>query len=47
MGLAMPGLALAQQLYIALASQGHSRSGTHALELALASMSGIDWTKRK
>jgi 3-hydroxyisobutyrate dehydrogenase len=47
MGLAMPGLALAHQLYIALASQGHARSGTHALELALASMSGIDWKKRK
>jgi 3-hydroxyisobutyrate dehydrogenase len=47
MGLAMPGLALAQQLYVALASQGHSRDGTHALELALASMSGIDWKNRK
>ena len=44
MGLAMPGLALAHQLYLALAAQGHSRDGTHALELALASMSGIDWT---
>jgi 3-hydroxyisobutyrate dehydrogenase len=46
MGLAMPGLALAHQLYVALSSQGHGRDGTHALELALASMSGIDWTKR-
>jgi 3-hydroxyisobutyrate dehydrogenase len=46
MGLAMPGLALAHQLYVALSSQGHSRDGTHALELALASMSGIDWKKR-
>jgi len=46
MGLALPGLALAQQLYIALAAQGHARDGTHALELALASMSGIDWKKR-
>jgi 3-hydroxyisobutyrate dehydrogenase len=46
MGLAMPGLALAQQLYVALAAQGHARSGTHALELALASMSGIDWKSR-
>jgi 3-hydroxyisobutyrate dehydrogenase len=46
MGLAMPGLALANQLYISLAAQGHSRDGTHALELALASMSGIDWKKR-
>lgn len=46
MGLAMPGLALAHQLYLALAAQGHSRDGTHALELALASMSGIDWPER-
>jgi 3-hydroxyisobutyrate dehydrogenase len=46
MGLAMPGLALAHQLYVALSSQGHGRDGTHALELALASMSGIDWKNR-
>ncbi len=46
MGLSMPGLALAHQLYLALAAQGHSRDGTHALELALASMSGIDWRER-
>jgi 3-hydroxyisobutyrate dehydrogenase len=46
MGLALPGLALAQQLYWALAAQGHSRDGTHALELALASLSGIDWKNR-
>ncbi len=46
MGLSMPGLALAHQLYVALAAQGHGRDGTHALELALASLSGLDWTKR-
>jgi 3-hydroxyisobutyrate dehydrogenase len=46
MRLALPGLALAQQLYWALAAQGHSRDGTHALELALASLSGIDWKNR-
>ena len=46
MGLALPGLALAKQLYTALAAQGHGRSGTHALELALAQLSGIDWKKR-
>ena len=46
MGLALPGLALAQQLYIALAAQGHARDGTHALELALAQLSGIDWRGR-
>ena len=46
MGLSMPGLALAHQLYLALQAQGHGRDGTHALELALASMSGVDWVKR-
>jgi 3-hydroxyisobutyrate dehydrogenase len=47
MGLCLPGLALSQQLYVALKSQGHGRAGTHALELALASLSGIDWKKRE
>jgi 3-hydroxyisobutyrate dehydrogenase len=46
MGLAMPGLALARQLYEAVIAQGHARAGTHALQLALASMSGIDWRER-
>jgi 3-hydroxyisobutyrate dehydrogenase len=46
MGLSLPGLALAHQLYVSLAAQGHARDGTHALELALASMSAIDWQKR-
>ena len=46
MGLALPGLALAKQLYQALKSQGHGRDGTHALLLALASLSGIDWKNR-
>jgi 3-hydroxyisobutyrate dehydrogenase len=46
MGLALPGLALANQLYLALRSQGHGRDGTHSLILALAALSGIDWTKR-
>ena len=44
--IAVPGVALAHQLYIALQAQGHGRDGTHALELALAAMSGIDWMKR-
>ncbi len=46
MGLALPGLALAQQLYISLAAQGHARDGTHALQLALANMAGVDWKSR-
>lgn len=43
MNLCMPGLALAHQLYVALAAQGHEKSGTHALQLALASMSNVNW----
>jgi 3-hydroxyisobutyrate dehydrogenase len=46
MGLSLPGLALANQLYIALRSQGHGRDGTHSLMLALAALSGIDWKSR-
>ena len=39
-GLALPGLALVQQLYLAVKAQGHGRSGTHALFLALESLNG-------
>ncbi len=46
MGLALPGLALAHQLYLALRAQGHGRDGTHALQLALASLSNVDWKNR-
>jgi 3-hydroxyisobutyrate dehydrogenase len=46
LGIALPGLALAKQLYVALQAQGHGRDGTHALELALARLSGIDWKSR-
>ncbi len=46
MGISLPGLALAHQLYLDLKAQGHGRDGTHALELALAKLSGIDWRKR-
>ncbi len=46
MGLALPGLALANQLYLALKSQGHGRDGTHSLILALASLSHVDWMSR-
>jgi 3-hydroxyisobutyrate dehydrogenase len=44
--LALPGLALARQLYAAVVAQGHARAGTHALQLALASLSGVDWQTR-
>jgi len=46
MDLSLPGLALAQQLYTALRAQGGGRKGTHALQLAMASLSGIDWEGR-
>lgn len=41
--LALPGLALANQLYVALQAQGHGRDGTQALVRALASLSGQPW----
>ena len=43
MDLSTPGLALAQQLYVALMAQGKGRKGTHSLILALASLSNVDW----
>ncbi len=46
LGLSLPGLALAHQLYLSVSALGHGREGTHALELALAAMSGIDWKTR-
>jgi 3-hydroxyisobutyrate dehydrogenase len=46
MKLSLPGLALANQLYIALQAQGHGRDGTQALMLALAKLSAIDWKAR-
>ncbi len=47
LGLALPGLSLARQLYNAVAAQGHARAGTQALQLALASLSGINWENRQ
>jgi len=41
--LALPGLALAETLYRAVEAQGHARDGTHALMLALARISNLDW----
>ncbi len=46
MQLALPGLALAEQLYRAAAAQGCARNGTQALQLALARLSNIDWQRR-
>jgi 3-hydroxyisobutyrate dehydrogenase len=43
MKLSLPGLALAEQLYRAVDAQGLGRKGTHALMLALASLSKLEW----
>ncbi len=41
MGLSLPGLALAQQLYLAVQAQGGADKGTQALMLALENMNGV------
>lgn len=43
MRLSLPGLALAEQLYRAVEARGNGRDGTHALMLALARLSAVDW----
>jgi 3-hydroxyisobutyrate dehydrogenase len=42
--LSLPGLALAEQLYRAVEAQGYARKGTHALMLALAHLSALEWS---
>lgn len=46
MELSLPGLALAHQLYLSVQANKHGRDGTHALMLALAQMSNVDWKSR-
>ncbi|MEO5634298.1 NAD(P)-dependent oxidoreductase [Gaiella sp.] len=46
MNLALPGLALAHELYLALRAQGGGRKGTQALLLALARLSDVTWEPR-
>lgn len=41
MRISLPGLALAEQLYLAVQAQGNERKGTQALMLALEQLSGI------
>jgi 3-hydroxyisobutyrate dehydrogenase len=41
MNLALPGLALANQLYLAVQAEGFGRKGTHALMLALEHLSNV------
>lgn len=47
MKLALPGLALAEQIYRAVDAQGMGRKGTQALILALAKLSQTDWKPGK
>lgn len=42
MGLALPGLSLVHQLYIAVRAQGYGKKGTHALMLALEQLSNTE-----
>ncbi len=44
MQLAVPGLALAHQLYVALQAQGGGRKGTQALLQAMARLSDVEWS---
>jgi len=46
MKISLPGLALANQLYVALQAQGGGRNGTQALIRALSSLSNVDWENR-
>jgi len=41
MGIVLPGLALANQLYLAVQAQGYGRKGTHALMLALEQLANV------
>jgi 3-hydroxyisobutyrate dehydrogenase len=41
MNLSLPGLALANQLYLAVQAQGWGRKGTHALMLALEQLANV------
>ncbi len=43
MRLCLPGLALAQQLYLSLIAHDRGRLGTQALQLALAELSAVEW----
>jgi 3-hydroxyisobutyrate dehydrogenase len=45
MQLSLPGLALAEQLYVSAQAQGHGRDGTQALLLALAALSDVSWPR--
>ena len=46
MKLALPGLGLAHQLYVALKAQSRGQLGTHALALALEELNTIKMEKK-
>ena len=46
MGLQLPGLKLAQELYKQVQKNGDGHLGTHALQKSLAAMSGVQWDHR-
>ena len=46
LNLSLPGLALAHQLYLSLSANGMAQKGTQALHLAIAQLSGINWSER-
>ena len=43
MNLNLPGLELAEKLYVKVMENGDGKLGTHALQMTLAAMSGVDW----
>lgn len=45
--LALPGLALAEQLYVAASGQGLGQASTNALVVALADLSGVLWPPKR
>ncbi len=46
MGLALPGTALAEQLYVAAQGRDLGQKGTQSLIAVLAGLSGVDWDAR-
>jgi 3-hydroxyisobutyrate dehydrogenase len=46
MGLELPGLKLAHELYSSVQNAGGGKLGTQALQKSLAQLSGVDWDSR-
>lgn len=47
MNLSLPGLALAQQLYVSLKAQGRGKLGTHSLALALEQLNNVEMVTKR